>query len=63
MNFDLMYCLQPVPRWCEKQFFFEERIIFESIDKQELRPNDILKQILLKTTGDVYGKVIASFLQ
>ena len=58
MKFDLIYCLQPVPGWCEKQLCNEERMLFDTLDTDV---DDILSQLSLESTGEAYGKAISSF--
>ena len=58
MKFDLIYCLQPVPGWCEKELSNEEVMLFDSLDSEQ---DDILNQLSLKITGDVYATAISDF--
>ena len=60
MGFELIFCLQPMPGWCNKILSPEEEALFYVLDNVQ---NQILEGLDSKQTGLQYGKSLESFCE
>ena len=58
MGFELIFCLQPMPGWCNKILSPEEETLFYVFDNVQ---NSILERLDSKQTGLQYGNSLESF--